>query len=40
LIGQEKKYELLELYIGDEKKKETIETAKAIEATLERQEKT
>jgi hypothetical protein len=35
LIGQEKKYELLELYIGDEKKKGPIEAAKALEGFFE-----
>jgi hypothetical protein len=41
LMGQEKKKnELLKLYIWDEKKKGPIDTAKALEASLERREKT
>jgi len=41
LMGQEKKKnELLKLYIWVEKKEGPIETAKALEASLERREKT
>jgi hypothetical protein len=40
-MGQEKKKnELLKLYIWVEKKEGPIETAKALEASLERREKT
>jgi hypothetical protein len=37
---KEKKNELLELCVGDEKKKGPIETAKPLEASLEHEKKT
>ena len=41
LMGQEKKKnELLKLYVWDEKKEGLIQTAKALEGSLEQREKT